>query len=85
MIMPGNIFSSVPWNEESMYWISGLRPLIQYMAEHYFPEGKFKEAAPPSTDDLEPRKLLPKDLMGKVYIKYTCHFQVSKVKFLVGP
>ena len=55
------------------------------MAEHYFPEGKFKEAAPPLTDDLEPRKLLPKDLMGKVYIKYTCHFQVRKVKFLVGP
>ena len=55
------------------------------MAEHYFPEGKFKEAAPPSTDDLEARKLLPKDLMGKVYIKYTCHFQVRKVKLLVGP
>ena len=55
------------------------------MTEHYFPEGKFKEAAPPSTDDLEPRKSLPKDLMGKVYIKYTCHFQVRKVKFLVGP
>ena len=51
------------------------------MAEHYFPEGKFKEAAPPSTDDLEPRKLLPKDLMGKVYIKYTCHFQIIKVNF----
>ena len=51
------------------------------MAEHYFPEGKFKEAAPPSTDDLEPRKLLPKDLMGKVYIKYTCHFQIRKVNF----
>ena len=47
------------------------------MAELYFPEGKFKEAAPPSTDDLEPRKLLPKDLMGKVY-KYSCHFQVKQ-------
>ena len=64
--------------------ISGRRTW-QNMAEHYFPEGKFKEAAPPLTDDLEPRKLLPKDLMGKVYIKYTCHFQVRKVKFLVGP
>ena len=82
--MPGNIFSSVPWNGESMYWISGRRTW-QNMAEHYFPEGKFKEAAPPSTDDLEPRKLLPKDLMGKVYIKYTCHFRIRKVNFLVGP
>merc|ERR1719234_2778453 len=43
-------------------------------AEHYFPEGKFKELAPPSKEDLEPGKLLPKDLMGKVY-KYSCHFQ----------
>jgi len=43
-------------------------------AEHYFPEGKFKDIAPPSADDLEPGKLLPKDLMGKVY-KYSCHFQ----------
>jgi len=43
-------------------------------AEHYFPEGKFKDVAPPSADDLEPGKLLPNDLMGKVY-KYSCHFQ----------
>jgi len=43
-------------------------------AEHYFPEGKFKDVAPPSKEDLEPGKLLPKDLMGKVY-KYSCHFQ----------
>jgi len=43
-------------------------------AEHYFPEGKFKEVAPPSPEDLEPGKLLPNDLMGKVY-KYSCHFQ----------
>ena len=47
-------------------------------AEHYFPEGKFKDVAPPSADDLEPGKLLPNDLMGKVY-KYSCHFQVGKV------
>ena len=71
--------SSLKWREHV------LNKWTQNMAEHYFPEGKFKEAAPPSTDDLEPRKLLPKDLMGKVYIKYTCHFQVRKVKFLVGP
>jgi len=43
-------------------------------AEHYFPEGKFKDVAPPSADDLEPGKLLPNDLMGKVF-KYSCHFQ----------
>ena len=47
-------------------------------AEHYFPEGKFKDVAPPSADDLEPGKLLPNDLMGKVF-KYSCHFQVGKV------
>ena len=49
-------------------------------AEHYFPEGKFKEVAPPSPEDLEPGKLLPNDLMGKVY-KYSCHLQVSKDQF----
>ena len=36
-------------------------------ADHYFPEGKFKEVAFPSAEDLEPGKLLPNDLMGKVY------------------
>ena len=46
-------------------------------AEHYFPEGKFKDVAPPSADDLEPGKLLPNNLMGKVY-KYSCHFQVKQ-------
>ena len=46
-------------------------------AEHYFPEGKFKDHAPPSKEDLEPGKLLPNDLHGKQF-KYTCQLQVSK-------
>ena len=36
-------------------------------AEHYFPEGKFIAIAPPTEEDLEPGKSLPKDLMGKTY------------------
>jgi len=43
-------------------------------AEHYFPEGKFKDLAPPSKEDLEPGKLLPNDLNGKQF-KYTCTLQ----------
>ena len=48
-------------------------------AEHYFPEGKFIAIAPPTEEDLEPGKSLPKDLMGKTY-KYSCHLQVSNTR-----
>ncbi len=48
-------------------------------AEHYFPEGKFIAIAPPTEEDLEPGKSLPKDLMGKTY-RYSCHLQVSNTR-----
>ena len=63
-----------------MFFLDNFFNRFHLAAEHYFPEGKFKDVAPPSAEDLEPGKLLPKDLMGKVY-KYSCHFQVSKFQY----
>ena len=43
-------------------------------AEHYFPEGGFKDVVRAAPEDIGPGDLLPNDLVGSVF-KYTCHLQ----------
>ena len=43
-------------------------------AEHYFPEGGFKDIVRAAAEDIGPGDLLPRDLVGSVY-RYTCHLQ----------
>ena len=45
-------------------------------AEHYFPEGGFKDIVRAAAEDIGPGDLLPKDLVGSVY-KYTCLLYTS--------